>query len=520
MSAPPGRSATVTSLSGRVNALKFMQRASPSSTPTKPTASTSRTPLASPSPATPASLAPSLPGSPFAGATADEEQWSLSPAAIARLRARAAGSGNVGKGPTISQDAGFDAWLISQEAPKEVKEGKASQRQTFGKLGKLKQEGDEEQLDSKKRSRGSNDAEEGLEPDFESEESEEEKPKGFVKPGSLKKSKKGGKQESPSAKKAKKNGAGKDQDKVVFARKRGGKLGISGGVLWRKQPFADDFVPPSFLSDLRTNSQVVLPTLSELVHASLRISTRFLCVCLFALLFVHLHLGTIDAEMLLLAALVTFVVLTLFTSASGTAREGGSGRRKAVGGVLSKTIMALVLLAVSPVLRTLTESTTSDSIWALAVALFALHLALADYSATKPKQLSATLSFNAALSASVVLASRLHTDTECFALLVLAVLLFAPTPNPHDAGTQTSRSSKGQVLRFSAVYVACMGAAALCGGGEAWWWMVVAWMNVVVGFVSVVCPCWIVWAQRWKMEIKGPWDPAEPVLSSTGALRM
>ncbi|SPO31020.1 uncharacterized protein UTRI_05342_B [Ustilago trichophora] len=241
MSAPPGRSATVTSLSGRVNALKFMQRASPStsssspSTPSKP--STSRTPqVASPSPSTGTSPAPSIPGSPALGGAAEEEQWSLSPAAIAKLRAKAHGKSSQQKKeealPTISQEAGFDAWLISREKESSAaaQEKKLNARQTFGKLGKNKEDdNDEDEGESKKRSRSNHNRDnndDGLEPDFESA-SEDEKPKpskGFVKPGSLK-------SESPSAsKKAKKNTPGKkDQDKVVFARKRGGKLGISGG---------------------------------------------------------------------------------------------------------------------------------------------------------------------------------------------------------------------------------------------------------------------------------------------------
>lgn len=287
-------------------------------------------------------------------------------------------------------------------------------------------------------------------------------------------------------------------------------------VLWRKQPFTDNFVPPSFLSDLRTNSQLVLTTFSQLVLASLRISTRFLCVCLFALLFVHLHQHTIDAELLLLLSITTFILLTLFTSSRASVKRGGKGRTKAAG-VLSRTIMALVLLAVSPVLRTLTESTTSDSIWALAVVLFALHLTLADYSEGRAKRLSSTLSFNAAISAGVVLASRLDTDGESFTLLVLAVLLFAPISDRRVGQGEARRGVWG----FVGVYGACMIATVWCkGGGEEgeegrWWWIVAVWVNVVVGFVSVVCPWWIVKAQRWKMEIKGPWDPAEPVLSSS-----
>ncbi|KAF6766946.1 Phosphatidylinositol N-acetylglucosaminyltransferase subunit C [Kalmanozyma brasiliensis GHG001] len=283
-------------------------------------------------------------------------------------------------------------------------------------------------------------------------------------------------------------------------------------VLWRKQPFADNFVPPSFLSDLRTNSQVVLPSFAELVVASLRISTRFLSVILFALLFVHLHLSTLDSEVLLLLTLLAFLLLSGLPSFSTFASVDRRTRRKrAVSSILTKTIMALVLLAVSPVLRTLTESTTSDSIWALSVMLFTLHLVLADYSAAKGGgKLSSTLSFNAAISASVVLASRLKTDSESFTLLALAVLLFAPTT------WQGEGNGWGEGVRCATMYVLTMVTGLLFAmtGQGGWVWVVGAWVNVAVLFVSLVCPWWITRAQRWKMEIKGPWDPAEPILSS------
>ena len=307
-------------------------------------------------------------------------------------------------------------------------------------------------------------------------------------------------------------------------------------VLWRQQPFPDNHVAESFLSDLRTNSQVVLPSWAELAIASLRISARFLSVVLFALLFVHLHLGTVDAE-LLLVSLITVLVVSSLASAPGFFRRrrssSGGSKGRAVGGVLSKTVMGLVLLAVSPVLRTLTESTTSDSIWALAAVLFFVHLALADYERTaQAKKLSSTLSFNAAMSASVVLASRLDSDSHTFTLLALAIVLFAPSnrSTPFTSGQSTgqsrsrsrsrSRGSVEDVVRFAALYSGTVGCgvwfAAVQPKGEAEWvWVVLGWTTVVVGFVSGVCPWWIRVAQGWKMEIKGPWDPAEPILSST-----
>jgi hypothetical protein len=47
----------------------------------------------------------------------------------------------------------------------------------------------------------------------------------------------------------------------------------------------------------------------------------------------------------------------------------------------SSIMMFLVLMSLSPVLRTLTAATSSDSIWALAALLFILNALLADYTA-------------------------------------------------------------------------------------------------------------------------------------------
>lgn len=48
-------------------------------------------------------------------------------------------------------------------------------------------------------------------------------------------------------------------------------------------------------------------------------------------------------------------------------------------------MMFLVIMSLSPVLRTLTAATSSDSIWALSAILFILNALLADYTATDIK---------------------------------------------------------------------------------------------------------------------------------------
>lgn len=121
-------------------------------------------------------------------------------------------------------------------------------------------------------------------------------------------------------------------------------------------------------------------------------------------------------------------------------------------------LVFLALIALAPILRTLTAPTSSDSIWALSICLFILNAGLADYSSVRrggqvrerydlahacssrlqrltgmvlhsfALRLTSVLSMNAAISAAVVLASRLHEDLAVFALVLFAVLLFALFP--------------------------------------------------------------------------------------------
>jgi phosphatidylinositol glycan class C protein len=117
----------------------------------------------------------------------------------------------------------------------------------------------------------------------------------------------------------------------------------------------------------------------------------------------------------------------------------------------SSILVFFVLMALAPVLRTLSAATSSDSIWALSAVLFMLNALLSDYTPASSLDvgvqagyvcipqlrnelsayacsLSTVLSVNAAISASVVLASRLTDDISVFALILLAVELFALYP--------------------------------------------------------------------------------------------
>lgn len=88
------------------------------------------------------------------------------------------------------------------------------------------------------------------------------------------------------------------------------------------------------------------------------------------------------------------------------------------------------LLAISPILKTLTEDISSDTIWALATCCFAINICFNDYQMSqfwKGKDASA-IALNAAVLASVVLASRLPTNMHVFGLTSFAVNWFGLMP--------------------------------------------------------------------------------------------
>lgn len=257
------------------------------------------------------------------------------------------------------------------------------------------------------------------------------------------------------------------------------------------------------------------PTFVTLSMFSLGIAQQVASVLLFVALFVHLSLGRVRAVTLVGAS----VFLSVGVACAGRAAHAGR-RSSLVQSLPSLVILAFTLHALSPVVRTLSEATTNDSVWACATILFILHLAFADYAmrASSRPLLTSTVSLNLAMCASVVLSSRLAHDVDVFALLLVALQQFAIFPLlrervyvawgnialEHRAAVAESQHVPMAALPLTVVLVTASVYAMLPLSG------LVALVLVPgsVIFVCVLCPLWMRRAQRWKREMRGPWDEA------------
>ncbi|EIN13728.1 phosphatidylinositol N-acetylglucosaminyltransferase [Punctularia strigosozonata HHB-11173 SS5] len=281
-------------------------------------------------------------------------------------------------------------------------------------------------------------------------------------------------------------------------------------VLWKRQPYPDNYVPPSFLSELRKNPSFRPYTYRSLVVGSFAISQHFSTIFIFLAVFVRLHTCVLDPRLLVWMSVGVFVSgyavweILDYVDVRNTPRDLNENRAK----VLKSSILVfLALLALSPVLKTLTAATSSDSIWALSAFLFILNALLADYSSAKPEgrireRLTSVLSMNAAISASVVLASRLPDNLSVFALILFAIQVFSLFPilrhrlqaTPLVLQTTLTAALCSLSLFLSSIFPST-----------------VTWVFAAVfGFYTFGAPAMLMWAQRYKNEIRGPWDVAVP----------
>jgi len=138
----------------------------------------------------------------------------------------------------------------------------------------------------------------------------------------------------------------------------------------------------------------------------------------------------------------------------------------------------------------------------------------------------ASLSTNAALMASTVLASRLalvrndgredggdrQSTAHVFSLTLFSIEVFGLFPVFRRYLRHISWTGH---LSLTGLLVMCAGAGVtMVLSGGAWPAAIVGAIlgSLITGLLMGVCAWWLIGLQRFKNEIHGPWDPARPVI--------
>ena len=164
-------------------------------------------------------------------------------------------------------------------------------------------------------------------------------------------------------------------------------------------------------------------------------------------------------------------------------------------------LVSVLLLGLSPVLGSLTDTVSTDTVYAMSIALLALHLLVCDYSGGSaddgsgrptfgPRGGRGAVALNCALFGAVCVASRLPDTASVFAFMVFSLQLFALMP------LLRSSVKRWSVVSFAALSTLVIAGAlgvVLCVSGPG----AFAYAAAVV-FVSVICPLWLVYSQQYK----------------------
>ncbi|KAF7266031.1 phosphatidylinositol glycan anchor biosynthesis class C [Rhynchophorus ferrugineus] len=271
-------------------------------------------------------------------------------------------------------------------------------------------------------------------------------------------------------------------------------------VLYEKQDYPDNYVDPNvFLKELKKNSTLEKVTLWEAHLGTNLFCQEFSVVVLFLLVYYyivnnmvqpwHIFYGTTGI------GFVGFVFYRFKIRDDSLKRTIGHDIR---------TILTFVVFGqlFSPVLHTLTDTISTDTIYTTTFLMMVIHLIFFDYGVSAAI-VSRSLSLSAAIFASICLASRLSSANEAFILMTVSTQAFVLFPILRKEIGNSILLTICLILVESLLLVKTS-LAASC-------------LFFLALVVIEACPLLFVTCHKYRMNIHGPWD--EAVITDTNVIR-
>eukprot|EP00921_Rhytidocystis_pertsovi_P008330 GHVQ01013643.1.p1 GENE.GHVQ01013643.1~~GHVQ01013643.1.p1 ORF type:complete len:429 (+),score=21.58 GHVQ01013643.1:248-1534(+) len=272
-------------------------------------------------------------------------------------------------------------------------------------------------------------------------------------------------------------------------------------ILWRKQPFEDNYVDETFLDSLITNANLRTYTYWGLCASTVSITQHLSLVGIFIVAWRLIKQKQLPYQYLIMFDLA---ILPLGFSLRRMLRQSIDVIRYAIP---SAMVVFGCLWILSPILLTLTKTFSDDTVFTLTTLFLLLHVALHDYPYVYrnphrvDERVTSSMALNAAMFAAVLLASRLDTGTEVFAFLFFGIEVFALSPMVRRYILQRSNRVYTLVLT-PVIFVVTATLLRLIAG------IVVHLYILCTFFITLVGPMWFIRSQKYKNEIRGPWDIA------------
>ncbi|XP_052754333.1 spliceosome-associated protein CWC27 homolog isoform X1 [Galleria mellonella] len=259
--------------------------------------------------------------------------------------------------------------------------------------------------------------------------------------------------------------------------------------LYENREYPDNYTDKKFLEELRKNIHIEKVTLLQAVQGSFRVVLR-LCLCvLYAIVYVYMYNNFVHTyTVIYISVAVTAACHVIYVCLEGSATFSHA-----------KTVLIYIIIGylLSPIFHTLTDTVSTDTIYAWAVIMMLIHLIFFDYD-VPVALVSKSLSINAAIFASMCLVSRLSTPFDAFILLTVSVILFVLSPQLFKVILCTKLFIPLFFITLLVTFISLYSVSVTL-----FWYFL-----IIVAILSGYLPMLFVRWQRYKDNIYGPWDEA------------
>ncbi|XP_031849351.1 phosphatidylinositol glycan anchor biosynthesis class C [Nomia melanderi] len=259
--------------------------------------------------------------------------------------------------------------------------------------------------------------------------------------------------------------------------------------LYENYGFPDNYTDSSFLKQLRKNIKPNNVTIIEAITFGATICIQLNIVVFFVIIFIWLNKEWTTPNVIF----VSTVVLSVLGYLMYCLKEPNTLNK------LTKDFRTVLIFLtfgyiLSPVLKTLTETISTDTIYVMTILMFLTHLIFSKYGSLQIS-LSESLSITSSIFGSLMLASRLASPLHAFSLLTVAMQCFVLLP--FLIYKLSNKILISSISTFCTVYFLLFIS------------QTISYVFIVsIVFVHFVCPYWYVQCQRYKDNIYGPWDEA------------
>lgn len=258
--------------------------------------------------------------------------------------------------------------------------------------------------------------------------------------------------------------------------------------LYENQEYEDNYTDATFLKDLKKNYNLKEHKLIDCIKGITVVNQEISIVTLFLIVFYYLNENTVQPQKLLFSSFALTSIGYLIYIASDFSRLKNVIED-------SKTVIVVLIFGYvfSPLLHTLTDSISTDTIFSTTFIIFFFHLLLHDYG-VDGFLVSKTISLNCGIFASICLASRLSTPFHAFVLLIISVEVFVLKPLLFE---KIWRPFMIVPIIFLTVYY-------LAGISQL---ILIVYLSTLM-FINIIVPFIFQRFHNHKSIIQGPWDEA------------